>query len=218
MTARILIFRGGWAGHDPVPTSELVAKTLRERGVEVDIQDTQACLLEPDLAERYQVIVPVWTMGEIGKAELQALIAAVQKGVAVGGWHGGAGDAFRQSTQYQFMIGGQWVAHPGGVIDYRVNIVQHDHPILKGLKDFDMHSEQYYMHVDPNSNVLATTTFDARHAEWIDGTVMPVVWTRRYGKGRVFYSSLGHVIADFERTPEVLEITVRGLMWAAGVL
>ncbi|NLE53950.1 MAG: ThuA domain-containing protein [Lentisphaerae bacterium] len=218
MTARILIFRGGWAGHDPVPTSELVAKTLRERGVEVDIQDTQACLLEPDLAERYQVIVPVWTMGEIGKAELQALIGAVQKGVAVGGWHGGAGDAFRQSTQYQFMIGGQWVAHPGGVIDYRVNIVQHDHPILKGLKDFDMHSEQYYMHVDPNSNVLATTTFDARHAEWIDGTVMPVVWTRRYGKGRVFYSSLGHVIADFERTPEVLEITVRGLMWAAGVL
>lgn len=218
MTARILIFRGGWAGHDPVPTSELVAKTLRERGVEVDIQDTQACLLEPDLAERYQVIVPVWTMGEIGKAELQALIGAVQKGVAVGGWHGGAGDAFRQSTQYQFMIGGQWVAHPGGVIDYRVNIVQHDHPILKGLKDFDMHSEQYYMHVDPNSNVLATTTFDARHADWIDGTVMPVVWTRRYGKGRVFYSSLGHVIADFERTPEVLEITVRGLMWAAGVL
>ena len=218
MTTRILIFRGGWAGHDPVPTSELVAKTLRERGVEVDIQDTQACLLEPDLAERYQVIVPVWTMGEIGKAELQALIGAVQKGVAVGGWHGGAGDAFRQSTQYQFMIGGQWVAHPGGVIDYRVNIVQHDHPILKGLKDFDMHSEQYYMHVDPNSNVLATTTFDARHAEWIDGTVMPVVWTRRYGKGRVFYSSLGHVIADFERTPEVLEITVRGLMWAAGVL
>ncbi len=218
MTARVLIFRGGWTGHDPVPTSELVAKTLRARGVEVDIQDTQACLLEPDLAERYQVIVPVWTMGEIGKAELQALIGAVQKGVAVGGWHGGAGDAFRQSTQYQFMIGGQWVAHPGGVIDYRVNIVQHDHPILKGLKDFDMHSEQYYMHVDPNSNVLATTTFDARHAEWIDGTVMPVVWTRRYGKGRVFYSSLGHVIADFERTPEVLEITVRGLMWAAGVL
>jgi len=218
MTARVLIFRGGWAGHDPVPTSELVAKTLRERGVEVDIHDSQACLLEPDLAERYQVIVPVWTMGEIGKAELQALISAVQKGVAVGGWHGGAGDAFRQSTQYQFMIGGQWVAHPGGVIDYRVNIVQHDHPILKGIKDFDMHSEQYYMHVDPNSDVLATTTFDARHAEWIDGTVMPVVWTRRYGKGRVFYSSLGHVIADFERTPEVLEITVRGLLWAAGVL
>ncbi|HQL09936.1 MAG TPA: ThuA domain-containing protein, partial [Lentisphaeria bacterium] len=75
---------------------------------------------------------------------------------------------------------------------------------------------QYFMHVDPGNVVLATTTFDARHAEWIDGTVMPVVWTRRYGKGRVFYSSLGHVIADFERTPEVLEITVRGLMWAAG--
>ncbi|NMA46017.1 MAG: ThuA domain-containing protein [Lentisphaerae bacterium] len=218
MTARVLIFRGGWQGHDPVPTSDLVAETLRERGLEVDIQDNQACLLESGLTERYQLIVPVWTMGEIGKAEAQALTGAVRNGVAIGGWHGGAGDAFRQNTEYQFMIGGQWVAHPGGIIDYRVNIVQHDHPILKGIKDFDMHSEQYYMHVDPKNNVLATTTFDARHAEWIDGTIMPVLWTRRYGKGRVFYSSLGHVIADFERTPEVLEVTVRGLMWAAGVL
>jgi type 1 glutamine amidotransferase len=218
MTTRVLIFRGGWDGHDPIPTSDLVAKTLRGRGLEVDVHDSQDCLLAPDLSERYQLIVPVWTMGEISGDAAKALLGAVAKGVAVGGWHGGAGDAFRQNTDYQFMIGGQWVAHPGGVIDYQVNIVQSEHPILKGIKDFVMHSEQYYMHVDPKNDVLATTTFGGEHADWIDGTVMPVVWTRRYGKGRVFYSSLGHVIADFERSPEVLEITVRGLMWAAGIL
>lgn len=218
MAKRALMIQGGWAGHDPGPTSELVAASLRARGLEVDVEDSLSGLLAPDLAERYQLAVPVWTMGEISRAEEQALTGAVLKGLAIGGWHGGAGDAFRQSTQYQFMLGGQWVAHPGGVIDYRVHIVQDRHPIMRGIADFDLHSEQYYMHVDPGNDVLATTTFDGRHAEWTAGTVMPVAWTRRFGQGRVFYSSLGHVVGDFERTPQVLEITVRGLLWAAGAL
>ena len=70
------------------------------------------------------------------------------------------------------------------------------------------------MHVDPNNEVLATTTFNGEHASWIDGHVMPVVWKRRWGQGRVFYSSLGHVASDFD-VPEAYEITRRGLLWAA---
>ena len=111
------------------------------------------------------------------------------------------------------MVGGQWVAHPGGVIDYRVNIISDD-PIVAGLEDFDMHSEQYYMHVDPSNEVLATTTFNGDHAYWIDGVVMPVAWKRMYGQGRVFYASVGHVAKDFE-VPEALEIVKRGMMWAS---
>ena len=106
------------------------------------------------------------------------------------------------------------MAHPGGVIDYSVQITDHMDPVTKGLKDFNMHSEQYYMHVDPNVNVLATTRFNADHASWIDGCTMPVVWKKTYGKGRVFYSSLGHVVKDFEG-PEALEIMQRGMRWAA---
>jgi type 1 glutamine amidotransferase len=77
-----------------------------------------------------------------------------------------------------------------------------------------MHSEQYYMHVDPSNQVLATTTFSDEFHDWIAGTVMPVVWTRRWGAGRVFYSSLGHVAADFD-VPEAKEIVRRGLLWAS---
>ena len=130
----------------------------------------------------------------------------------------GLADSFRMNTEYQFMVGGQWVAHPGGIIDYEVNIVpeKKDDPIVKGLKDFKMHSEQYYMHVDPGVEVLATTTFSGKYAPWIEGVVMPVVWKKYYGKGRVFYCSLGHVAADFD-VPEAREIVKRGILWATRV-
>ena len=124
------------------------------------------------------------------------------------------GDSFRNNCEYQFMVGGQWVVHPGGVIDYRVNIINHTDPLTKGIPDFDMHSEQYYMHVDPSNEVLATTTFDGSRVPWIDGAVMPVVWKRTYGAARVYYCSLGHVAVDFE-VPEAKELVQRGLLWAA---
>jgi type 1 glutamine amidotransferase len=70
------------------------------------------------------------------------------------------------------------------------------------------------MHVDPSNEVLATTTFQTASAPWVNGTVMPVVWKRMYGQGRVFYSAIGHSTKEFE-IPEVREITKRGLLWAA---
>jgi type 1 glutamine amidotransferase len=138
----------------------------------------------------------------------------VKSGVGFGGWHGGAGDSFRNNTDYQFMVGGQWVAHPGGVIDYSVHITRPDDPITAGMPDFKMHSEQYYLHIDPSNEVLAVTTFNGDHAPWIDGTVMPVVWKRKWGAGKVFYCSLGHVASDFN-VPEAREIVRRGLLWAS---
>lgn len=211
---RALIFRGGWEGHEPVQTSDMVAGELRKRGMEVNIFDQQECLLDPELETKYDVIIPVWTMGTLIPEASAALRKAVLNGVGLGGWHGGMCDAFREDTEYQFMTGGQWVAHPGNVIDYRVEITGRD-PIVDGIGDFDMHSEQYYMQVDPGNEVLAVTRFNGAVCPWIDGTVMPVVWKRRYGKGKVFYSSLGHVAEDFRRTPQSLEIAVRGILWAA---
>jgi type 1 glutamine amidotransferase len=156
----------------------------------------------------------MWTMGTIAKEQEQGLLNAVHGGVGIAGFHGTMGDSFRNNTEYQFMVGGQWVAHPGNIIDYTVNIANHDDPITAGLPDFKMHSEQYYMHVDPSNQVLATTTFSGEHASWIEGTVMPVVWKRRYGAGRVFYCSLGHVVPDFD-VPEAREIVRRGMLWAS---
>jgi type 1 glutamine amidotransferase len=123
-------------------------------------------------------------------------------------------DSFRDSIDYQFMVGGQWVAHPGNIIDYTVRITDHEDPITRGLEDFAMHSEQYYMHVDPSNEVLATTTFSGEHVPWISGNTIPVVWKRRWGEGRVFYSSLGHVAKDFD-VPEAKTLVERGMLWAS---
>ena len=209
----MLFVWGGWGGHEPKQCVDIFAPIMRAEGDQVDIYDNLDVYLDVDKLKGYDLISQVWTMGQIGKEQLKGLLAAVEGGVGFAGWHGGSGDSFRQETDYQFMVGGQWVAHPGGVIDYRVNITNHTDPITAGLEDFDMHSEQYYMHVDPSNEVLATTTFKGDHAPWIDGTVMPVVWKRAYGQARIFYCSLGHVAVDFE-VPQAREIVRRGMLWA----
>lgn len=137
----------------------------------------------------------------------------MKSGVGIAGWHGGLGDSFRNNTEYQFMVGGQWVAHPGNVIDYDVEIRDQEDGVTAGLSTFHMKSEQYYVHVDPAVKVLATTTMKGKGAPWVEGVVMPVVWKKMYGEGRVFYSSLGHVASDFD-VPEALEIMKRGIRWA----
>lgn len=212
MTKKALMFYGGWEGHEPDQTSKRFADILEGHGYEVDRVPTLDVLEDAGKMATYDLIVPVYTQSTITKEQETGLLDAVKAGAGLGGWHGGMGDAFRTSTEYQFACGGQWVAHPGNIIDYRVNIVKED-PITEGLSDFDMHSEQYFMHVDPSNEVLVTTTFTGEHAPWIAGTVMPVTWKRTYGEGKVFYCSLGHVDADFE-VPEARTMVERGLLWA----
>ncbi len=205
---------GGWDGHEPKKCVEVFAPFLEEKGFEVIISDTLDVFLQTELMGGLDLIVPAWTLGKITGEQAKSLLEAVKSGTGIAGWHGGMCDAFRENTEYQFMTGGQWVAHPGGVIDYTVNIINHKDPITAGLSDFKITSEQYYLHTDPGNEVLATTVFDDRFDPWIKGTVMPVVWKRKYGAGRVFYSSLGHVAKDFD-VPEAREIVKRGMLWAS---
>ena len=215
MNKKVFMTWGGWDGHEPEQTAKLFGKLLAEHGFEVEISNSLEPLADKVKMASYDLIIPVWTMSKITQGQADGLLDAVRSGTGIGGWHGGMCDAFREHTEYQWMTGGQWVAHPGNIIEYEVNIIDHDDPITRGIKDFKIRSEQYYMHTDPGNEVLATTTFSGEHAEWIGGTVMPVVWKRQYGKGRVFYSSLGHVAADFINCPEAEEIAFRGLLWAA---
>ena len=208
-----LIVWGGWNGHEPELGAGIVRGMLEEEGFKVTVATTTKAFADPAI-HSLSLIVPIYTMSKIEKDEVANLTAAVESGVGLGGYHGGMCDAFREAVDYQFMCGGQWVAHPGNIIDYRVNIVKRDDPITEGIDDFGYRSEQYYMHVDPSNEVLATTTFSGDHAWWIDGVVMPVVWKRWHGKGRVFYSSLGHVAKEFE-VPEMRTMVRRGLLWAA---
>jgi type 1 glutamine amidotransferase len=214
MPKRSLIVYGGWEGHEPGQTATRFASILEGHGYAVDMEDKLDVFADVDRMATYDLIVPVYTQSTISREQEAGLLGAVRNGAGLGGWHGGMGDAFRDCTEYQFACGGQWVAHPGNIIDYTVNITNHDDPITAGLADFQMHSEQYFLHIDPSNEVLATTTFGGEHAPWIKGVVMPVVWKRMWNKGRVFYCSLGHHASDFD-VPEARTIVQRGMLWAS---
>lgn len=208
---------GGWEGHEPKQCVDIFAPWLQSQGFKVEVVNSLDAYADPAKLKTLNLIVQAWTQGEI-KPELERnLEEAVKSGVGLAGWHGGLADSFRSAVEYEFMVGGQWVAHPGGIVDYDVDISKPGDAVVKGLKRFHMKSEQYYMQVDPINDVLATTTFSGQYAPWIKGVVMPVVWKKPYGKGRVFYTSLGHVAADFN-VPEARTIVERGLLWAARVL
>lgn len=216
---RALIVWGGWEGHQPDLVAQLFFDILREENFEVEISDTLDVFKDYEKLSRLSLIVPIWTMGRIEHEQLQPILKAVaEDGVGLAGCHGGMCDSFRESTEWQFMTGGQWVAHPGNDgVRYWVNIRRDiSHPITEGIPDFEVCSEQYYMHVDPAVKVLATTRFPTvpgPHAT--NGEVdMPVLWTKMYGLGRVFYCSLGHQRNVIEVEPP-RTIMKRGFLWAA---
>jgi type 1 glutamine amidotransferase len=211
---KILFAYGGWDRHEPLQSMEFFKPWLEKEGAVVEASDNLEPYADASFMRKIDLVIQAFTMGSISQEQEKGLIKAVSKGCGLAGWHGGLCDSFRENVDYQFMTGGQWVAHPGGVIDYSVQVTDHEDPVTSGLSDFDMHSEQYYLHVDPNMKILATTTFGADHAPWIEGCTMPVVWKKMHGKGRVFYSSLGHKMKDFE-VPQALEIMQRGIKWAA---
>ena len=227
---KALIVRGGWAGHFPIETGDIAARELRGAGFDVEVAGTLDALRDQQKLLSLDLLVPIWTMGSIERDQLQPLLTAVKAGVGLGGWHGGMCDAFRQAPDYQFMTGGQWVAHPGNAAArYTVRIGPTSSPITEGLSDFSVTSEQYYMHVDPGVTVLAYTyvapgngsgdpySADTQadvEAGRATGISMPVVWTKRFGKGRVYHLTLGHT-ADIFDIPEALTLMRRGLVWAA---
>ena len=212
------IIQGGWDGHEPKLVSERFARILREHGFDAEIFDDLAVLENTEALNEIDLLVPVWTMGTITREQSRAAAEAVGKwGVGLAGCHGGMCDSFRQDTEWQFMTGGQWVSHPGGDgVKYRVCMKRGSSPLTEGIPDFEVASEQYYVHVDPANEVLAVTRYPVvNYYHAANGEVdVPVAWTRRWGHGRVFYCSLGHHDDVFD-VPEAQELMTRGLLWAA---
>jgi len=213
MSKTALIFWGGWEGHTPARSADIVKELLTGHGYDVRLEQGTSALAD-SMISQLDLIVPVITMSTIEKPELENLTGAVRAGAGLAGFHGTMCDSFRNEPEYQFMTGGQWVSHPGNIIDYRVDITKPGDPIVSGIGAFAYRSEQYFMHVDPTNEVLATTTFTGEHLDFIDGVVMPVVWKRHYGKGRVFYSALGHTADEFA-VPQMRTIFERGALWAS---
>lgn len=214
---RALITWGGWDGHEPEQVAAIFRAMLEQAGMEVTLTDSLACFDDAKGLRAYDLIVPVWTMAQASREQVANVSEAVARGTGLAGCHGGMCDAFRDQTLWQFMTGANWVAHPGGDgVEYRVTITDAGHELVAGIADFDVTSEQYYLHVDPANHVLATTRFPT--IDWYhspNGPVdMPVAWTRAWGQGRIYYNALGHH-AEVIATGPAHEMVRRGLLWAA---
>jgi type 1 glutamine amidotransferase len=193
-----LVVRGGWTGHSPVEATDRYAAELVSRGYRVTTSETLDSYLDADLLAGTDLIVQCWTMGTITRDQLAGLSAAVRAGTGLAGWHGGIVDSFRDATDYQRITGGQFVYHPPTFVEYEVHAAG---------STYAVHTEQYYVHTDPAIEVLATTDFVE------GGTTVPVTWTTRWGDGKVFVTTIGHKLDDFD-VPEVDRTIVEGLTWA----
>ena len=211
---KILVVYGGWAGHQPKYFADKISSWLKTQNTNVILSDSTSVYTNEKLMNELDLIIQHITMSKITDDQLNGLLKAVKNGTGLAGCHGGLGDSFRNNTEYQYMIGGQFVKHPGGQVNYRVTIENRKDSITRGIKDFNIFSEQYYMHVDPALDVLATTTFSEKYDPWIKGVIIPVVWKKKDGKGKIFYNSIGHSKQDYN-IPEVWTLIKRGVIWAA---
>ncbi|TNB47558.1 hypothetical protein FF124_11925 [Martelella lutilitoris] len=217
MTRRkALVVYGGMALHTPREGAETVRDILEAHDFTVDVTDDYDALGAEDVGTN-ALVVPVITDGELSKEKMAKLIAAVQAGTGLAGYHMGLATSFRASVPFRYAASCYWVSHPGDIITYRVDVTRPDHPIMDGIESFEHTSEQYYLNYDPAVEVLASTTFSGAFHPWRKNVVMPVVFTTTHGKGRVFYSSLGHTADELE-IPNVRAILTRGLLWAARAL
>ena len=209
-----LVVRGGWEGHVPVAATDRYVPVLKEAGFDVTVSDSLDIYIDSELLSATDLIVQCWTMGTITDGQAAGLSRAVRAGTGFAGWHGGVVDSFRGSTDYSLITGGQFLHHPRGFVDYSVRPVS-SHPVVAGIGPFTVNTEQYYVHVDPGNEVHAVTDFVA-DPDYPDmaGTVMPVTWTRRWGAGRVFVTTIGHHVPDLE-VPEVDSMIREGMAWAA---
>lgn len=212
-----LVVRGGWEGHDPVEATDRFLPFLEESGYDVVVEDTLEVYADAELMRGTDLVVQSWTMGEILPDELTGLRDAVAAGTGLAGWHGGVVDAFRASPEYSQLTGGVFLAHPRDLVEHTIEVVPEraDHPVVRGLGSLTLVTEQYWVATDSLNDVLATTTVRADPDDpWSAPVRSPAIWTRTWGRGRVFVCTPGHRVSDLD-VPELRGVIERGLLWAS---
>jgi type 1 glutamine amidotransferase len=216
-TRQALVVRGGWEGHSPVEATERFIPFLEEHGYAVEVHESPEVYADGEKLAATDLVVQCYTQGLATDEQVLGLSAAVAGGTGLAGWHGGVCDSFRGSPDYLHLTGGQWAAHPGGFVEHEVAVVpeRRGHQIVEGLDRWELNTEQYWVLTDELNDVLATTTFGVGDdTPWREELTCPAVWTRQWGKGRVFVSTIGHKLEDLDH-PDVRTLTERGLLWAS---
>lgn len=218
-----MLLSGGQRQHHGYRDQALyLAGALEDTGrYEVTINEDAALLLTPAMAKYDLIIVnsdrrdPEFKFTE---AQQEALLAWVKAGHGYVSIHGADNAAPDWIPAWREMLGG--VFSHKGLPDsktkkgtFAIKIADTDHPITRGLKDFELKDELYYhIQMVPGVEPLATTEYE--------GATWPVAWTRTYGTGRVFHTPLGH--RDFGpgkddplRNPALLKLVIQGVDWVA---
>jgi len=199
---KALIIWGGWEGHTPKLIADRIGELLEKDNYNVTITCDFAVLINDELI-KYDVIVPVWSCGINGEYYLKQLLEAVKSGVGLATFHGGIN--WFEDEKYYKMIGALYL-DDSSEEKYIIKITDKKHPITVGLDDFNIISEKYYMQVDPSNNVLTIADFS--------GIETPVAWTKNYGKGRIFYTSLAHSSEHFFSNSNMTMI-LNGIKWCS---
>jgi uncharacterized protein len=212
--------------HDSIPTGEEVLKQLGERtGLwEVDYARTAEDVQQMTTAEnlrRYDLVFFNNTTGELPFSEeaKKAFTEWLQSGKGFAGAHA-ATDTFYQWPEYGKLIGGYFDGHPW---HQKVNVVVEDpnNPATRGLgssfeitdeiyqyKNWSRNDKRVLLSIDPASiDVSKGKREDKDYA---------VAWVSRFGKGRVFYTSLGHRKEVWQDT-RYQEHLLGGIRWALGL-
>ena len=179
------------------------------RAEKATIASNPSILDDPDLHGKYDIILAYnqEAYTNLTPKQRDGLLHFVRSGGPWVGMHS-AGDFLKTSPDYVKMVGGKFQTHPP-FGEMKVRRILGDHPILEGVEDFITKDEFYYM---------TDCGLGDKHVLLVgegpnDGKTRPVAWTKRYGKGKVFYTVLGHALESF-RNENFLKLLHNAVLWA----
>jgi len=190
--------------HDPESMFPLLASKLARRGIQLTYVRTADEAFDPVRLRYYDALMIYGDQGTLTPAQEKVLTDFVEGGKGLLAIHSASGE-FTNSEKYISMIGGQLLrAGAGG--DFTAEIVSADHPVMKGLKPFATWDETF-VHTKQN------TTDRTVLMERVDGTERePYTWVRTQGRGRVFYTALGHDTRTWGQV-EFADLLANGVIW-----
>lgn len=217
MGSKALIIYGGWEGHSPEETSLYMSDLLATEGYQVLRVNDLSILNDLTALREFDLIIMHWTRGDLEVSQYTNIQQVVSEGTGLAGIHGGLTSAFQNNKKWLWLTGGCFVSHPGGLgQEYKVNITDTNHVITSNISDFSVKTEQYYVLVDPAVHILATSSFEIEnHPNYVNCPIkIPISWTKYWGKGKVFFQSIGHDL-EVLKLKSVSDLTIQGFKWAS---
>jgi len=200
---KVMFLRGGGI-HDWRNCTPILASVL-EKTNDFEITFTENL---DDLKERtkqFDIIIQYTTGMQLTKEQEKGLCDFVQNGGGYVGIHS-ASDSFKNADRYWEMLGGRFAGHGGG--KFTVYIYDHDHPITRGMRDFEIQDETYSHNYHRNAQMRSLTRMNRGNER------QSMSWVSSYGKGRVFYTGNGHG-REAWTNPHFQRLVVRAAYWAA---